>query len=170
MKRHPSLEDLSRDHFHALAQSQEIRKTVEGETDADPLNQVARQFLAFWHEDALAHFREEEEVLLPIYARHVLPSQDDHVRRMLDDHAWFRDVVFELERQVREGGEYRALLAEVGQRLAEHARLEEREIFERMQAVMTDQDLADVAERSVAFRKRWRRAEAIGRPKPGDAS
>lgn len=170
MKRHASLEDLSRDHFHALAQAQEIRKSVEGEPGAHPLEQAARQFLAFWHEDALPHFREEEEVLLPIYARHVLPSQDDHIRRMLDDHAWFRDVVFELERQVREGGEYRALLGEVGQRLAEHARLEEREIFERMQNVMTEEDLADVAERSLAFRHQWRHPEAIGRPVSGTSS
>jgi hemerythrin-like domain-containing protein len=170
VKRHASMEDLSRDHYQALIQVQEIRKSVEGQEGARPLEQVATEFLEFWEKDAIAHFREEEEILLPIYARHVQPSHDEHVRRMLDDHAWFRDVMFELKRRVGERGNYGALLGEVGERLSDHARLEEREIFERMQAVMTEEDFADVAERSLAFRREWRNADAIGRPRLGSTT
>ena len=168
LKRHLSLQDLSRDHHHALIQAHLMRESAEGEAGARPPAEVAREFLRFWEQDANPHFREEEEVLLPIYARHVLPSADEQVRQMLDDHAWFRDVVFELQRQVEAGDDVRELLGEIGRRLHDHARLEERHIFERMQEVMTEEDLADVGERSRAFREQWRGPGSVGPNLAGD--
>lgn len=162
LDRHPSLQDLSRDHNAALIQAHLLRKSAQGEAGARPPEEMAREFLQFWEEDANPHFREEEEVLLPIYARHVAPSEDEQVQQMLDDHAWFRDVIFELRQQVDGGEDVRELLGEIGRRLHDHARLEERKIFERMQDVMTEEDLADVGERSQAFREQWRAPGSIG--------
>ncbi len=162
LKRHPSLQDLSRDHNHALIQAHLMRESAQGDEDARPPAEMAREFLEFWEQDANPHFREEEEVLLPVYARHVVPSADEQVRQMLDDHAWFRDVVFELRRQLEAGEDVSELLGEIGRRLHDHARLEERHIFERMQEVMTDEDLVDVGERSRMFREQWRGPGAIG--------
>jgi hemerythrin-like domain-containing protein len=162
LKRHPSLQDLSRDHHHALIQAHLLRKSAEGEEGARPLEMVARDFLQFWEQDAGPHFREEEEVLLPIYARHSPPSQDEEVLRMLDDHAWFRDIIFELRRQVEAGEDLRELGGEIGRRLHDHVRLEERHLFERMQAALTEKDLADIGERSRAFREQWRAPGCIG--------
>jgi hemerythrin-like domain-containing protein len=156
MKRHPALQSLSRDHLPALIQAQQIRRSVQGEKGAPPLEEVAKGFLRFWEAEASPHFREEEEVLLPIYARLVPPSQDENVLQMLDDHAWFRDVVFELQRKVNASEDLRGFLGQVGQRLDDHVRLEERLIFEHMQGVMGEKDLADVEERSRAFREKWR--------------
>lgn len=167
LKRHPSLQDLSRDHHHALIQAHLLRESTRGEEGARPPEEMASEFLQFWEQDAGPHFREEEEVLLPIYARHVVPSQDEQVLQMLDDHAWFRDVVFELRRKVDAGEDVRELVGDIGRRLHDHARLEERHIFERMQEVMTEKDLVDVGERSRAFRERWRAPGSIG-PNLGD--
>ncbi|MFQ5854516.1 MAG: hypothetical protein ACE5LU_02570 [Anaerolineae bacterium] len=45
LKRHPSLQDLSRDHHHALIQAHLLRKSAAGEEGAQPLETVAREFL-----------------------------------------------------------------------------------------------------------------------------
>jgi hemerythrin-like domain-containing protein len=168
LKRHPALQDLSRDHNEALIQAHLMRKSAAGEEGAWPLEKVTRSFIDFWNHHAAAHFREEEEVLLPIYARHVTPTEDTDVRRMLDDHAWFRDVIYQLRSRFAEGDDVGDLVGEIGRRLHDHARLEERRIFERMQDVFTKADLDDIAERSRAFREQWRPPGSIGPPQPDD--
>ncbi len=160
LKRHPSLQDLSRDHHTALIYARKLRRSAQGEENAGSPAEVAKRFLQFWDQEARLHFREEEEVLLPIYACHVLPSQDEKVQQMLDDHAWFRDAVLELRRKLSTGENLKDLLGEVGQRLQDHVRMEERELFERIQDVLTPEDLADVGQRSQAFREKWRSAQA----------
>ena len=86
---------------------------------------------------------------------------------MLDDHAWIRDRIRELKRRFEAEEEVAGLLGEVGRRLHDHARLEERVIFEHMQDLFSDDELAEVAERSRAFRLEMRGAEAIGPGRPG---
>ena len=162
LKRHPALQDLSRDHHHALIHAQQLRKSAGLDSGARPLPEVVREFLVFWDQDASQHFREEEEVLLPIYARHVRPSQDEQVLQMLDDHAWFRDQIYTLRAQWEAGADLQALAGEMGRRLHDHVRLEERHLFERIQATLTEQDLNDLAERSHAFREAWRLPGCIG--------
>lgn len=160
MERHEALKDLSRDHHHALARAQELRRagTEEGRFEAD---EAARRFLVFWDEEAALHFREEEDVLLPIYQRRKAILADDAVREMLADHAWFRDEVPRLRRALDAGEDVTDRVHAIGRRLHEHARLEERRIFEDVQEVLTDDDLDDLLERGRAFREQHR-PEAIG--------
>jgi hypothetical protein len=56
MKRHPVLQDLSRDHFFALQQGQRLRRA-----SVDTLDAVAEAFLDFWRQKMMRHFREEEK-------------------------------------------------------------------------------------------------------------
>jgi hemerythrin-like domain-containing protein len=46
------------------------------------------------------------------------------------------------------------LLGETGERLKQHARLEERAVFEHAQEVLSDEELNEVGRRSRAFRTR----------------
>src|SRR5829696_2913267 len=65
MKRSHALAPLSRDHHVGLVVAQKLGRATT-ETSAS-----ARQdFLAFWRSDGQRHFRVEEEVLLPRFARH----------------------------------------------------------------------------------------------------
>ena len=64
MKRHPSLRTLSDDHHGGLVWARRLRRAAAGE--GDPPAEVAREFLRFWDTDTTLHFREEEEVLLPV--------------------------------------------------------------------------------------------------------
>lgn len=158
--RHPALQNLSRDHHEALVQAQRlIQGGLKGEIDEDETPpsdpELARNFLTFWEEHASDHFREEEEVLLPVYARHETPTSNKLIRTMLDDHAWFRNVVVKLRRKLEhqtDSSSLRSLLEEIGTRLQDHARMEERELFEYLQQTLSDEDLSDIQIFSDSYR------------------
>lgn len=142
MQRHPALHDLSRDHFFALRCARDIRVACEG-GDPAQIAEAARALAHLWEADLRQHFREEEEVLLPLLSRHGSIMDHPAVQRMLDDHAWLRDRLNPLDP---------TRLAEIGARLHEHARLEEREVFPMLERVLTEGDLAECARRSAMFR------------------
>ncbi len=157
--RHEAIEALSRDHHDALVQAKRLKDgSLGGESDDQVTDRdVARDFLSFWDAHASHHFREEEEVLLPVYSRHQPPTEHKLIRTMLDDHAWFRDVVADLrllmDQEEFEEESLRLLLEEIGRRLQEHARMEERELFEMLQETLSEEDLDDVKKRSEQFRQ-----------------
>ena len=68
MKRHPSLRPFSDDHHQGLVNARQLRKAASGEEPYAA--NTARNFLDFWQRDTSHHFRKEEEVLLPVLARH----------------------------------------------------------------------------------------------------
>lgn len=161
MERHTALQDLSRDHHHGLVQAKALSQAAQGEGEADPRT-VARRFVSFWDEELAAHFTEEEHVLLPIYQRHVDLTEDELVARMLTEHAWFRDAVPALRRALEEKAPVREQLAALGERLHDHARFEDRELFPRIEATLSEEELGEVHERSKAFRREHRSEAAIG--------
>ena len=66
-----------------------LRRAAAGEEGESP-REAARAFLRFWEEDTSAHFREEEEVLLAVYARHGGDLNAGPVREMAADHGHHR--------------------------------------------------------------------------------
>lgn len=160
MKRDEALADFSRDHLPALRQAKYLKEagTEEGEFEVE---EAAREFLSFWEEEARLHFREEEDVILPVLSRRGPVTENERVREMLDDHAWFRDRITQL-RQVLEGGDdITSLIREIGSRLEKHARMEEQELFQQLQEELGEEELEAIHRRSVQFRKQWR-PESIG--------
>ncbi len=161
MKRDDALADLSRDHHHALVHAKDLVEHADAE-DAQTRREQARAFLAFWDEDVAHHFTEEEHVILPLYQRHVELMEDDHVQRMLDDHAWFRDTVPKLVRSLDEGDPIEETMRALGERLHAHARFEDREFFPRVEETLSEAELELLHERSIAFRRRYRGEGSIG--------
>lgn len=153
MKRHQALQDLARDHFHALVCAHKIRKAETTEK----LREASQALINLWQEDLIYHFREEEEVLIPVLSRHIRPSEDPDVRLMLDQHAQLRNQMRLLLNLWERGEEYEDLVRTVGELLHDHARLEDRIIFGRLESLFTQQDLKDVADWSLALRKEWGR-------------
>jgi iron-sulfur cluster repair protein YtfE (RIC family) len=158
MKRHPALHDLARDHFHALVCAQRIRKA----TTDDELKEAAMALIKLWREDLVYHFREEEEVLLPVLSRHFSPSDDPDIRRMLDDHARLRDGFRRLCQEVDGDLDCMKLLKELGEQLEAHARLEDRIVFGRLESLLTESELQEVARLSAEFRDLWGRPTGPG--------
>ena len=154
LKRHPALQDLSRDHRAVLIEAHGVLKAVRRELSTETLAQRVRSLVDFWIHEGVHHIREEEEVLLPVYARHGPPTDDPRVRRMLDDHAWLRDRVPRLEAWDDTAGLTEAV--EVAERLRAHVRFEEGELFEHLQTVLSEDDLSDIAAGSLEARRRVR--------------
>jgi iron-sulfur cluster repair protein YtfE (RIC family) len=143
MKRDPALRSLSHDHHQALFVAQKLRR-------ADATNAAAARalFVEFWNREGRRHFQVEEEVLFPSYAVHG-DAHDPLVLRALGDHVEIRAVADSVSEDLTE-------LHELGRRLAEHVRLEERELFPLIEASMPTDALATLtadlerAERSSA--------------------
>jgi hypothetical protein len=136
MKRNPGLVTLSRDHHQALSVAQKLRRAT-----ADTAQEARSAFVAYWEEHGRAHFRLEEEILLPAYAAHADPYHP-LVARALCDHVAIRASADALA--VDEAPDP-ATLRELGEGLADHVRLEERELFGLIEAALPAARLAAVA-------------------------
>lgn len=147
MKRAADLRQLSDDHHQGLVQARRLRKAAAGE-EAGSLKESAKAFLEFWQRDTSAHFRREEEVLLPVLARY---GQDvlgrGPVVEMLGQHARIRGLVMQLSDEYADGNLRPETLGEIGELLEAHIRLEEREVFPMIEEALPEAALKEVTSR-----------------------
>ncbi len=136
MKRTPALQRLSRDHHEGLAVAQRLRRTS---VDTAPEATVA--FLDYWRNHGRHHFRSEEEILLPAFARYGDPHHPLVVRVLLD-HLTIRGRALELDENLDQPLQ---ALQELGLQLADHIRLEERQLFPLIENTLPAGPLARVA-------------------------
>lgn len=132
MQRSEELSPLSREHHQALALALRLRRC--GEEDVGELRAAAA---TFWESDGQAHFRAEEEVVLPAGAPYVAPDDPDVVR-VLVEHVQLRrrfGAVADASAQD---------LRDLGGLLHDHVRHEERVLFPRLEAAMPADELAAV--------------------------
>lgn len=133
MKRDPALASLSRDHHQALFVAQRLRRATEATA-----TEARAALITYWHDHGRAHFRSEEEVLLPAYAAHADPY-DPLVSRVLCDHVAIRQRVAALELESTATVEK---LHELGEWLSAHVRLEERQLFPLIERTIPAAELA----------------------------
>ena len=136
MKRHPALVPLSHDHHQVLVIAQRLRRATNATA-----TEISDAFLAAWESEEKQHFRLEEELLLPAYAAHGDPGHPV-VMRMLQDHMLIRRDAARLANDPS-----LELLHELGNRLADHVRLEERELFPLIEETMPESELQALGER-----------------------
>jgi hemerythrin-like domain-containing protein len=144
MKRHPSLHPLSQHHHFALIQALEMRRAAEAshEKRSAAVKRQAEKFVRFWHKAGHVHFREEEDVLLPAYARYTRLDRDAEVMRMLADHAEIRAAVADFEQRLAAKSPIEAEeIARIGKLLHDHVRLEENILFPRIEKVLGEDGL-----------------------------
>lgn len=132
MKRSDELAPLSRDHQHGLSAALTLRRAVEANADA-----AREAFLAFWDTEGAHHFRVEEDVLLPSFARR---GRADHpaVIRVLVEHVDLRGRAQELAENETPA---LATLHELGERLQSHIRHEEETIFPLIEQTLSSHEL-----------------------------
>ena len=144
MKRHPSLHPLSQHHHFALIQALGMRRAAEApaEKRVAAVERQAEKFIRFWHKSGHIHFREEEEVLLPAYARHMRLDRDVEVMRILADHAEIRAAVRDFEERLAAKKPIAVEeLAGLGKLLHDHVRLEENKVFPRIEKTLGEAQL-----------------------------
>jgi hemerythrin-like domain-containing protein len=137
MKRKAELHPLSEHHHHVLVLALQIRRAAESSLpDRDQiLRKLAASLLRFWDESGKIHFLEEEQVLLPKYARHFRLDEDPEIMRMLADHAAIRARIEDLQSSFTP-----EQLIELGRLLHDHVRLEEDHIFPRIENVLSESE------------------------------
>ncbi len=91
--------------------------------------------------------REEEEVLLAVYARHGGDLDAGPVQEMVADHACIRGLVMTLIEEDESGGVSSDTLRRIGERLEAHIRLEERRVFPLVETALSKEDLREVGVR-----------------------
>lgn len=140
MKRSPELRDLSEQHHYGLVEARNLRHAAEGRK---PLDETIAAFLYAWEAEIQPHFRCEEELLLPEFARCV-PEDDPLIVQTLVEHVRLRRAVRELK--TADAARRRELAAWLGRALDEHIRFEERQLFPRVEAVCAGTLLAELGE------------------------
>ena len=145
MKRHPSLRKLSDDHHGGLVRARRLRRAAAGEGESP--REAARAFLRFWEEDTSAHFREEEEVLLAVCARHGGDLDTGPIREMMADHARIRGLVMTMIEEDESDKVSPGTLREMGERLEAHIRLEERRVFPLVEPALSEEGLEEIGAR-----------------------
>lgn len=116
---------------------QQLRRATE-ETGGD----ARAAFLEYWTTHGRRHFRLEEETLLPGYAAY----GDAHhplVLSVLGDHVAIRQLADRLSADPTASTE---ALHGLGERLATHVRLEERELFPLIEGAMPTAELTALVE------------------------
>jgi hemerythrin-like domain-containing protein len=144
VKRHPSLHPLSQHHHFALIQALEMRRAAEApvEKRQAAVERQAEKFVRFWHKTGYRHFREEEEILLPAYARHARLDEDADIMRLLADHAEIRAAVLDFEqRRDKKLAIPAEAVAHLAKLLHDHVRLEENEVFPRIEKILGEKNL-----------------------------
>ncbi len=175
MKRHPDLREFSDDHHQGLVNALRLKRTAAG--DGVTSEEVARAFLKFWQEDISIHFRKEEEVLLPVMARHGGDLEQDSVIQMLLQHARIRGLVMQISEELDLGDIQRETLQALGEQLETHIRLEERILFPAIEESLSEEALDEVSSRLEFLHAEkpaepWAPAEGLSsesRPGPGDS-
>lgn len=145
MKRDKNLHPLSWDHHAALTSVVFTRKHIKNGTGIDSLQQIAAEYAAFYETGLLPHFRHEEEWLLPRYLRHV-DANDENVVRLLTDHVKLHQLILDLSVALESGGDLLAALSALTDLLESHVRFEERELFPKIEAVLTAEELKQLGD------------------------
>lgn len=139
MKRHPSLQPLSRDHHHGLVEARALRWALSGR--AGTLHGARTSLLGEWSRRLAAHFDDEERWLVAF-----IPDAADALR-LRAEHGELRDRIATLSRADVEIEPDRELLASIAERLHDHIRWEETHLFPAIEESVGASTLAALGER-----------------------
>lgn len=125
LKRHPSLQPMSRDHYVGLVQGRHLLKAAEG-NGVDRRAAVAT-FLDVWDNEISIHFDDEERLLAPL-------ADQAGRTRLLDEHRHIRGLVQQARAHRKRIDPGAGWVGDLGQTLTDHIRWEERELFPAIEA------------------------------------
>jgi hemerythrin-like domain-containing protein len=145
VKRHAGLRRFSDDHHQGLVYARRLKRAAAHEETE--FADAATDFLEFWLKDTRLHFRKEEEVLLPVLARHGGDLSHPSVVEMLAQHARIRGLAMELGDELGRQGVQGVTLRALGEQLEAHIRLEERRVFPFIEETLPDRALNEVTSR-----------------------
>lgn len=142
MKRHKSLYPLSHDHHHALVQAKNLRLAASG-SDRASLHQIAIQVIAFWESELQIHFRQEEEILLPVFSQYTASDRPE-MTETLKQHADIQHAVDRLSACIEQEIALTAESRILSELLSQHIRYEEQILFPAVQEAVPEEALWEI--------------------------
>lgn len=127
MKRHKTLQPLSREHQRGLVLAKRLRDAAGG--GREKRQRALAAFTRAWSEELMGHFADEERIVGPLVSLEMR-------NRLLAEHAQLRTLAGEAA--APGAAEDQAFVERVGQTLHDHIRWEERELFEAAQETAPD--------------------------------
>ena len=150
MKRHKALHSLSQEHHHGLILAQLI-KSGNPEFKGLP-NTIAgkvQHTIKFFEENLIPHFNKEEDILFP-FMKNKNAAIDQLISELILQHKTINSLVDKLKKSTEPEIE----LNELGVLLDSHIRKEERELFQGIQNVLTENEMEklekDLGESSIS--------------------
>ncbi|MDA1316199.1 MAG: hemerythrin domain-containing protein [Acidobacteria bacterium] len=138
MLRDPSLIPLSHQHQHGLALTVLIDRGLKAQPTQEKAIELAGKVARMADAELLGHFQVEEEVLFPAIRPHLDSGQI--VEELIVQHRALEDLI---QRVAAAGDNERIpLLTEFGDLLHRHIRIEERQLFQEIQAKLDEDQLA----------------------------
>jgi iron-sulfur cluster repair protein YtfE (RIC family) len=135
IKRHPAIVSFSKEHHFGLLLVWKIR---QGLKKSIPAERISNYVLFFFREDLDNHFKEEEQLLFS-----KLPAGDELRIKAERDHLEIYQLVDAIKNNKTDAG----LLSEMADKLEEHIRFEERELFNHLQTNISADDLKEIEKR-----------------------
>ncbi|PIB37414.1 cation-binding protein [Reichenbachiella sp. 5M10] len=129
IKRHPSIQPVSRDHHQGLLLCWKIR---EGLKKGVSVERIKAYVDWFWLHHLVPHFELEEKALFPI-----LGGEHVHVVKVLADHTRLKTLFAAVDCKEEH-------LRMIQKELNDHIRFEERVLFNEIQAVASQEQLARI--------------------------
>ena len=125
IKRHDSLQSLSREHHQGLLLCWKIKTGLKKNIDKSRISRYCDHFYEVY---LLPHFEVEEKFIFPI-----LGFDNEHVKQALEEHK-------ELKKLFSKANANANLLENLEEKLENHIRFEERVLFNEIQEVATKVD------------------------------
>ncbi|MEO6348392.1 MAG: hemerythrin domain-containing protein [Aquaticitalea sp.] len=126
LKRHKTLQPLSRDHHHGLLLSWKIRSGFNKKIEVERIKTYTDWFFMT---HLIPHFELEEQHIFPL-----LKKDNDLVKRALSEHR-------RLKRLFNEENEIEKSLSKIEEELEHHIRFEERVLFPEIQKIASEEEL-----------------------------
>ncbi|MCC6907145.1 MAG: hemerythrin domain-containing protein [Phycisphaerales bacterium] len=130
LTREQVLAPFSRDHYTGLVQSSRLRKAPPD--GAEACAKLATDFIDAWDREIADHFDDEERLLLEL-------MNDPDRQRLLNEHGQVRDLAARIRAERDRGRSESVTLRAMGDLLESHIRWEERDLFNRLQQALTDE-------------------------------
>ncbi|OYU54671.1 MAG: hypothetical protein CFE25_15405 [Chitinophagaceae bacterium BSSC1] len=135
LKRDEALQPLSRQHHQGLLVSLFLSNGLKKGVASKPMRDF---ILQFWQDDLLKHFEAEEQVLVPFAKPYAI--LEPLITRMLLEHQQIVLLINRINNEAR--AEQLETIKEFADKLEQHIRFEERELFEQMQISLSAEDMS----------------------------
>jgi hypothetical protein len=133
LKRHPALQDYSREHHDELLLVWKIREGLRRGISPD---RIISYIIHHFNQETLFHMMREEEYILK-----KLEDDDLDKIKILNEHAHLKELVSKLE---NESADQKQLIIDFADALEKHIRYEERMFFPKLQHDFSDEALIEM--------------------------